>query len=61
MQDGIVVIKFVVVPVQVILSLIVVEYRTIVVPAPLRPMVRLNIPISEVQRFERQPLERDIN
>lgn len=61
MQYRIIVNPVVIIPDQVVLSLIVMEYRAVVMPAYLRVVIGLDIPISEALRFERQRLERDIN
>jgi len=61
MHYRIVVNPVIIIPDQVILSLIVMEYCTVVIPAYLRVVIRLDIPISEILRFERQRLKRDVN
>ena len=61
MQHRIVVNPVVIIPDQVVLFLVVMEYRAVVIPAYLRVVIRLDITVPEVLRFERQRLERDVN
>ena len=61
MQRRVVVIPIVIIPDQVVLSLVVMEYRAVIIPAHLRAVVRLDIPTLKVQRFNGQPFERDVN
>ena len=61
MQYRIVVDQIVILPDQVVISLVVMEYCAVIMPAHIRAIVRLSIPLLEVQRFEGQTLERDIN
>jgi hypothetical protein len=61
MQYRVVVNPIITIPDQVVFSLVVMEYRAVIMPAQLRAMVRLDIPLLKVQRFDRQPLERDVN
>ena len=61
MQDCVIVNKIIIIPVQIIVPLIVVDYRAVVVPANLRAVVGLDTLVLKVQRFKRQPLERDVN
>jgi hypothetical protein len=61
MQYRVVVNPVVIIPDQVVLSLVVMEYRAVVMPAHLRVVIRLDIPALEVLRFDGQPLERDVN
>ena len=60
MQDSVVG-DAVIIKIRVVLSLVVVEYRAVVIPAHLRTTVRLGIRVRAVWGSERQPLERDIN
>lgn len=61
MQYRVVVNPFVITPDQIVLSLVVMEYRTVIVPAHVRVMTRLDILVLEGLRPDRQPLERDVN
>lgn len=62
MQHRVVVNLIVIIPDQVVvLSLVVVEYRTVIMPAHLRGVVRLDIPLLKTRRSDGQPLERDVN
>lgn len=45
--------RLVVIPDQIVLSLIVMKYRAVIMPAHLRGVIRLNVLILEVERFER--------
>ena len=49
------------IPGQVILSLVIMEYRAVIMMAQFRVVVRLYTPLLEVQRFDGQLLERDVN
>lgn len=61
MQDGAVVGRVIVAPIQVILTLIIVEHCAIVVPAYLRAVVGLGIPVLKAQGVEGQPFKGGVN
>ena len=61
LQDSVIVNKFIIIPLRVVLSLIVMDYRAVVVPAYLRFAVRLDVLFFEAKRFEGQSLESCVN
>ena len=56
-----IVVNPVIIPDQVILSLVVMEYSAVITPAYLRVVIRLDIAVPKVLRFNRQRLQRNVD